>query len=438
MLQGRPDADPRHALPQSPNTLPPTTSTQRVAFSGAFVLLASLEIAKVSPATALWAAPAILCSAILIAWAAESAQFFVSQGIALAMLAWLQTMPEFAVEAVLAWKQQTPLLMANLTGALRLLTGLGWPMIYATAAFFHRRKYRRPLNRIRLQTEHCVEVAGLALPLLYMVWIWLKGTLTVWDALVLILIYCAYVFVLSKIPPMDAEGIEDLDRVPRFVVKSSPKVRNLLILLLFVGGGGLIYYSAEPFLGSLLAVSAILGVPSFVFVQWVAPFVSEFPEKVSAFYWARTIDRAPMALMNMVSSNINQWTLLPAMLSIIFSVSAGHMAPIHFDSQQELELLMTIGQSLIGLMFLMNMELAWWEASALFSLWFLQFALSPVHAGPDLLGRLAGHIHWLVTCAYFAWFAIEVARTFAQKRKPLAFALFARLWRERVLGREAS
>lgn len=411
--------------------------SQRVAFSGAFVLLASLEIAKVSPATAIWAAPAILFSAILIAWAAESAQFFVSQGIALAMLAWLQTMPEFAVEAVLAWKQQTPLLMANLTGALRLLTGLGWPLIYGTAAFFHRRKYHRPLNKIHLETEHCVEVVGLTLPLLYMLWIWWKGSLTVWDALVLVLIYCAYLFVLSKIPPMSAEGIEDLDRVPRYVVKSSPKVRNLLILLLFAGGGGLIYYSAEPFLGSLLAVSAILGVPSFVFVQWVAPFVSEFPEKVSAFYWARTIDGAPMALMNMVSSNINQWTLLAAMLPIIFSISAGHVAGIQFDSQQELELLMTVGQSLIGLMFLMNMELAWWEASALFGLWFLQFALSPIAPGPSLLGRLAGSIHWLVTCAYFLWFAVEVIRTLAHKRQPLAFILFARLWRERVMGQEA-
>jgi cation:H+ antiporter len=237
---------------------------------------------------------------------------------------------------------------------------------------------------------------------------------------------------------MDAEGIDDLDRVPHYIVKSPPKVRNLLILLLFAGGGGLIYYSAEPFLASLLAVSAILGVPSFVFVQWVAPFVSEFPEKVSAFYWARTIDRAPMALMNMISSNINQWTLLPAMLAIVFSVSAGHPSAIRFDSQQELELLMTIGQSLIGLMFLMNMELAWWEAATLFSLWFLQFALSPVHAGPDLLGLLAGHIHWLVTCAYFVWFAIEVIRIFAHKRKPLAFVLFARLWRERVMGRQAA
>ena len=422
---------------QSPNKLPTVSPTQRVAFSGAFVLLASLEIAKVSPATAIWAAPAILFSAILIAWAAESAQFFVSQGIALAMLAWLQTMPEFAVEAVLAWKQQTPLLMANLTGALRLLTGLGWPLIYGTAAFFYRRKYGRPLNKIRLEKEHCVEVVGLTLPLLYMLWIWFKGSLTVWDALVLILMYCAYLFVLSKIPPASAEGIEDLDRVPRYVVKSSPKVRNLLIALLFVGGGGLIYYSAEPFLGSLLAVSAILGVPSFVFVQWVAPFVSEFPEKVSAFYWARTIDGAPMALMNMVSSNINQWTLLAAMLPIIFSISAGHVAGIQFDSQQELELLMTIGQSLIGLMFLMNMELAWWEASALFGLWFLQFALSPFPPGPGLLGQLAGHIHWLVTCAYFLWFAIEVIRTLAHKRQPLAFILFARLWRERVMGQKA-
>ncbi len=51
-----------------------------------------------------------------------------------------------------------------------------------------------------------MEVVGLTLPLVYMLFIWLKGTLTVWDALVLILIYCAYLFVLSKIPPMGAEG----------------------------------------------------------------------------------------------------------------------------------------------------------------------------------------------------------------------------------------
>ncbi len=62
------------------------------------------------------------------------------------MLAWLQTMPEFAVEAVLAWKQQSALLIAGLTGALRLLTGLGWPLIYATAPFFYRRKHHHAMK----------------------------------------------------------------------------------------------------------------------------------------------------------------------------------------------------------------------------------------------------------------------------------------------------
>jgi hypothetical protein len=54
--------------------------------------------------SALWTFPSILGSAFLIAWAAESAQFMISQGLALAILAWLQTLPEFAVEAVIAWE----------------------------------------------------------------------------------------------------------------------------------------------------------------------------------------------------------------------------------------------------------------------------------------------------------------------------------------------
>src|SRR4051794_19928498 len=135
------------------------SNKQRVAVPFcAMLLLTAGVIPEVSPTSLLWTAPAILLSAMLIAWAAESAQFFIAQGVALAILAWLQTLPEFAVEAVFAWKQQVPLLLAGLTGALRLLTGLGWPMIYFTAAYFHRRKRKRPLREIRLEKEHSVEV----------------------------------------------------------------------------------------------------------------------------------------------------------------------------------------------------------------------------------------------------------------------------------------
>jgi cation:H+ antiporter len=398
----------------------------------ALLLFAAVPLHEVPPSTALWAAPAILCAAMLIAWAAESAQFFIAQGFALAILAWLQTLPEFAVEFVFAWKQQVPLLMANLTGSLRLLTGLGWPMIYAVAAFGYRRKYNKPMKEIRLHDEHCIEVVGLFVPVAYMAFVWAKGTLNVFDAGVLILIYVAYLVVLGKMPPQEAEGIDELELIPRSIVKSRRHVRNLLITLFFLGGGLLIYVSAEPFAGSLLAISAALGVPSFVFVQWVAPFVSEFPEKVSAFYWARTIHRAPMALMNMVSSNINQWTLLAAMLPIVYSFSRGAVSPIPFDDQQKLELLMTLGQSLVGMLFLVNMKLSWWEAGTLFSLWFTQFAFSPVKPGPGFAGFMAIHIHWIVTVVYFLWFGAGLLRYARGGRHPEAFRIFAVMWRRHV------
>jgi cation:H+ antiporter len=309
-------------------------------------------------------------------------------------------------------------------------------MIYATAAFFHRRRYGRRMRSLKLEADHSVEVIGLLVPLVYMIWVWYKATLTLWDGLILAACYVAYLVVLCKMPPQGEEAIEDLDRVPRFVVKSPPVWRTVFIALLFVGGGALIYFMAEPFLGGLLAVSAVIGVPSFVFVQLVAPFVSEFPEKVSAFYWARTVDRASTALMNMVSSNINQWTLLPAMLIAIYAWSCGSMAAvIRFTPQQELELLLTIAQSLVGMIFLVNMELGWREAAALFSLWLFQFVLSPIEPGPGVLRQIAAHAHWITTAAYFAWFGVEALRLALGRKQPLAFIEFARAWRERVLRR---
>src|SRR5579864_5888837 len=112
----------------------------KVIWFGLFLALAAqTSIQARSPATILWTAPAILFAAMSIAWAAESSQFFIAQGFALAILAWMQTLPEFAGEAVLAWHRQVPFLFAALTGALRLLTGLGWPMIYFAAATVYRR-----------------------------------------------------------------------------------------------------------------------------------------------------------------------------------------------------------------------------------------------------------------------------------------------------------
>ncbi len=240
----------------------------------ALLLVSATPLPEVSPTAALWTAPSILLAAMLIAWAAESAQYFIAQGFALAILAWLQTLPEFAVEAVFAWKQQVPLLLANLTGALRLLTGLGWPMIYFTAAMFHRRRHGRPLRAIHLEEGHSVEVAGLLVCMAYAAVIWWKASLDLVDAAVLIGIYVAYLVVLGHMPPEAAEAAEELELIPRSIVQARRPVRITVITTLFVGGGALVYFMAEPFSASLLAVATAAGVSQFVFVQWVAPFVS--------------------------------------------------------------------------------------------------------------------------------------------------------------------
>jgi cation:H+ antiporter len=383
----------------------------------AFLFVAA-PLKETSATTVLWTAPLILLSALMIAWAAESAQYFVAQGFALAMLAWMQTLPEFAVEAVLAWHQQTHLLLANLTGALRLLTGLGWPAIYLTAALSHRHATGKAMRRIVLEEHHSVEVLALLMPLLYIPVIAIKGSLTIYDGMVLIIIYIAYLWILGKLPSEDHETIEDLEIIPRTIVKSPRSLRIFAIGALFVGGGALIYFSAEPFLASLLALATLAGVPSFVFVQWIAPLVSEFPEMLSTLYWARRSERAPMALMNMVSSNINQWTLLTAMLPIIYSMSVGAVTPIALDAKQQLELWLTLGQAAIALVFLLNMKLAWWEATVLgvlFAIPFFSSAAEPV-----------------ITWIYFGWAGVEVVRMLFGNRKPQAFPLFVKVWKDHV------
>jgi cation:H+ antiporter len=376
-------------------------------------------ILKSSALSSLWTFPSILLSAFVIAWGAEAAQFLISQGLALAILAWLQTMPEFAVEAVIAWQAgkdptKIHLVIANFTGSLRLLVGLGWPMVYFVAAVS-----RKKFIAIQLDDEHAVEVFGLLLPIAYFTFIWWKGTLTVWDAVPLTACYVAYLWVLWKVPPREAEeeALENLGVIPRRALMLPPMQRNLAILLMFVAGGLLLFFSAHPFLDSMLALAASFGISTFVFVQWVAPFLSEFPEKLSAFYWARKVSTANVALMNMVSSNINQWSILSAMLPILFVISSGKMQPLVFDAFQRQEIILTILQSFLGFLLLLNLELKMHEAAILFGFWFVQFVMPPWREA--------------MIYVYLGWCLIEIVKLLASRSVPAAWYGLRRTLAER-------
>jgi len=371
-------------------------------------------VVKAAPLTALWTFPSVLFSAFLVAWGAEAAQFLVSQGLALAILAWLQTLPEFAVEAVIAWEAgkdpaKVHLAIANFTGSIRLLVGLGWPLVYFVAAFFARRTGRRKTwVAITFDDEHSIEIVGLLPPLVWFTVIWWKGTLGLVDAAVLTACYFAYLIALLRVPPRegDVEEMEDLPAVSRWALAQGPGRRGWAIAGIFLVGGAILAVSAHAFVESMLALAMTAGVSQFVFVQWVAPFLSEFPEKLSAFNWARQITKAPMAVMNLVSSTINQWSILSALIPVIYSISRGTPSAIVFDPHQRLEILLTILQSFLGWLLLVNLDLRAFEAGILFVFWLVQFAI------PGTRGAMIG--------VYAGWCGVEILMIAIGKRKPRA------------------
>jgi cation:H+ antiporter len=370
------------------------------------------------PLAALWTFPALLASAFVIAWGAEVAQFFMGQGLALAVLAWLQTLPEFAVEADIAWRQNVPNLTANFTGSLRLLVGLGWPMVFFVASFQNRRKTGAWLKELALEEDHAIEVIGLFVPVVYFVFIWWKASLTLWDSLVLAGIYFGYLYLLHCLPPAGTEEAEDLDFVPRRVMALRPGLRGAAIWGLFLAGGLVLCLCAHPFVGSLKSLALAGGISEFVFIQWVAPFLSEFPEFLSAFRWASRVREAPMAVMNLASSNINQWTMLAAMIPVVYSVSVGRPTLILFDAFQRHEILLTILQSMLGMVMLLNMRYSALEALALFVPWAIQFFV------PEWREEMQS--------VYAILIVIGTIQVFRGRRSVDAFHVFGRHWRARV------
>src|SRR5262249_51773130 len=155
------------------------------------------------------------------------------------------------------------------------------------------------------------------------------------------------------------------------------------------------------------------------------------------FNWARRVTSAPLSLMNMVSSNINQWTMLVAMIPVVYALSVGHLSGIEFDSHQRLEILLTIGQSVLGALLLANIRFSLWGAALLFSLWGIQFVMSGLEAPPypaaaanalasdasrglgislehvELIARRAKEV---VTALYFGWSALLIAVAIIRKQ----------------------
>jgi cation:H+ antiporter len=312
------------------------------------------------PVEAMVFGAAILGASFLLSWAAEVAQLEMSQALALAILALIAILPEYAVDLYFAWRAaEDPVYghyaAANMTGANRLLVGLGWPVI---VWLFWARWGRKS---IQLAEGDMVAVQFLAVATLYAFVIAAVGRFWWLDTVVLVGIFGWY---LAKTGTM---GMEEPELVgPALMIsRLRRKWRIVANVALFVFSGAVIFFAAEPFAESLIETGHHFGVDEFLLVQWIAPLASEAPEFIIAAMW--TLRRhATMAMSALISSKVNQWTLLIGTISVVYSISAGRIAPLELDIQQRHEIFLTAAQSLFAVVMLCDRHLNWWQAGLLF------------------------------------------------------------------------
>jgi len=342
---------------------------------------------------------AVVGAAFVLSWAAELAALEISAGLAISVLALVAVLPEYAVDFVFAWRggntvqangtcvegDQNPcsLALANMTGANRLLIGIGWALV-VLLAWFRFRSQGRPRSGVRLPRSSAVEVTYLALATLYSLTLPLKRTVTLVDMVVLVAIFVAYTLRIAKAPP-EAPNLVG----PSAWLATLPRRRRRATYLSFFGFAALvILLSAEHFADGLVQTGEELGISPFFLVQWVAPLASEAPELLVAGLYAWHLNTTN-GLSTLVSSKVNQWTLLVGTLPLVFAVASGTATGLPVGPAQRQELLLTAAQSLFAVAVLINLEISAREAVALSGLFLVQFALAALVPGSTELLALA-------------------------------------------------
>ncbi|MCY4576037.1 MAG: sodium:calcium antiporter [Chloroflexi bacterium] len=386
----------------------------------------------------------ILSAAFLLSWAAEAFEHDISHGLALALVAVITVLPEYAVDFSLVWKAGTDpeyagYAVANMTGANRLLIGIAWPLIVGIVWFKALRRKGSaastavaasqnivlrmaehvpgvgPLEnrhgRVQLYKSQTIELSFLAAATIYAFTIPFKGQIDLLDAVVLIGLFGLYMYFSSR-----AEVVEPELVGPAALIGNMERSRRRLVVLgTFAFAAAVIFLSAEPFAEGMIETGKSIGIDEFLLIQWIAPLASEAPEIVVACIFAIRGD-ASSALGLLVSAKVNQWSLLVGSLPIVYSASVGSPSALPLDERQSQEVLLTAAQSLFAVVLLATLHLGPRGAMALFVLFTAQLVL------PFAAVRL------VFSFVYFL--AVLLVVTFSGQQRRALIALPRRAYRE--------
>jgi cation:H+ antiporter len=414
---------------------------------------------------------AILGASFLLAWGAEIAEKDVPRSFAIAVLAVIAVAPEYAVDALFAFNagaggataeacagltesqiaaategsgiplaeacHDANLAIANMTGANRILIGLGWAGI-ALFTVYKSRQVDDPavLDRsgtfgdaVSLDEDIATEITFLFLATMWAFLVPLGGGIGALDTLVLLGLYVVYIGIVLR---GDVEEVEGSVGVPAYFHAKARHVRVPAAITLFAYSGLMIFIAVEPFAHGLEELGRSVGVPSFFMIQWIAPLASEAPELIVVLYLVNKA-RSTAGFNTLISSKLNQWTLLIGTIAVVYSIGFGAYGALPFDAKQSAEIWITAAQSFFALSILVNFEISVREAVTLLALFLSQVVLEflvlrvlPI-ADPEALS------HDLLI-AYAATYVLLGIALFARRRGALR-VLFTRT---RAVVREAA
>ncbi|MEA1902035.1 MAG: sodium:proton exchanger [Actinomycetota bacterium] len=333
---------------------------------------------------------AIIGAAFLLSWAAEVIQLDVGSGLALAFLALIAVLPEYAVDFVFtanagrefaetgAATQWGPLALANMTGANQLLIGFGWPLVILVGTW-RVKKMNAGLTEaegstpveVSLSKAQSVDIAYLAIASLYGLSLFLKDSITLWDAAILVGIYVAYMIRLAGA----SAGEPHLVGPSAYIGSLPRRQRRTINYIGFILAAGVILVVAEPFAESLIEVGEELGISDFLLVKWLAPLASEAPELLVATLFAWRL-AARTGIGALISSKVNQWTLLVGTLPIVFAIFAREFRGLPLNRVQQIELWVTAAQSIFAVAIIASRSVSRKEAWVMLALFTAQLGES--------------------------------------------------------------
>ena len=328
---------------------------------------------------------AILGAATLLTWATELAERDIPQALAILVLALVSVLPEYAVDLHFAWTagkdiSYAPYAVANMTGANRLLIGLGWAAVVLIACA------RAGTPELVIHPRQRLEIRFLGWATIYSFVIAVNGSIDLIDALALFAIFGFYALSAMK---SEAEEVQLVGPSLLIDREFGDRGRRLWVVALFVYSAYGILIAAEPFADGLVEIGRTRRIDEFLLVQWVAPLASESPEFVIAILFALRL-RGSVGIGALISSKVNQWTLLVGAIPIAFSLSAWSLHGLPLDARQTEELILTSAQSFLAAVVIADLRFSRTEALGLAALFLGQFLFTSTE------------VRWFFTGAYVA------------------------------------